>query len=76
MKRTILAPCNCDAWHTSIPQIDAAQSVAFSHGMRYTGGLFLYCPFCGKQRGTMDVDFPEPPTEEATLPVEKLKEKT
>lgn len=39
--------CDCEGWTKGIEQIDAAISMQYIHGFEYTGGAFVYCPWCG-----------------------------
>lgn len=45
-----LKPCDCVEYQEGMPQIIGAQCLANNHGMKYTGRIFLYCPWCGKKR--------------------------
>ncbi len=38
--------CNCDGYLESMPQIESAQILAYTHGLKYTGMPFIYCPWC------------------------------
>ena len=39
----------CDEYNEARRQLDGFIMEGFTHGMRYTGGVFRYCPFCGKK---------------------------
>lgn len=39
---------NCKEWKEGMTSITAAQLLAHNHGMKYTGKIFKYCPWCGK----------------------------
>ena len=41
--------CDCTDWKISFPQIVSAQLFAYTHGHRYTGKPFRYCPWCKKR---------------------------
>jgi hypothetical protein len=41
--------CDCELWDVGIKQITQAQSLGWTHGYKYTGGAFVYCPWCGKK---------------------------
>lgn len=41
--------CTCREWKQSWPQIHCAQVLASIHGDEYTGTIFKYCPWCGKE---------------------------
>ena len=41
--------CDCEDWQTGMSQIASAQTLAWTHGQRYTGVVFRYCPWCGKK---------------------------
>jgi len=41
--------CDCRAWKISWPQIESAQILAWTHGNRYTGTAFKFCPWCGQK---------------------------
>lgn len=43
-----LLQCNCPGWVKSQPQIDSAQTLAFIHGIPYTGDRYLFCPWCAR----------------------------
>lgn len=45
-----LMPCICQGWRVGMPQVEAAQVLHTYHGNPYTGGPFLYCPWCGERR--------------------------
>lgn len=47
---TKLKPCECSGWQNGMPQIIGAQCLADNHGIKYTGGTFLFCPWCGTKR--------------------------
>ena len=38
---------NCIEWEDGIRQISGAQSLAYIHGVKYTAGIFRFCPWCG-----------------------------
>ncbi len=42
-----LLRCTCTNYRLSMSQIEAAQVLAYTHGSRYTGAVFLFCPWCG-----------------------------
>lgn len=42
--------CDCKDWDYSMKQINSAQVLAYTHGARYDGQVFKFCPFCGKER--------------------------
>jgi len=39
--------CSCDRWNTNIKHIDDAFVMLATHGVRYAGEQFVYCPWCG-----------------------------
>ena len=39
--------CTCENYVESMPQIESAQILAYTHGIKYTGDIFVYCPWCG-----------------------------
>ena len=41
--------CDCIDWVNSLEQIIGAQTLAWTHGMEYTGTVVKYCPWCGKK---------------------------
>ncbi len=41
--------CDCDGFTKSMDQIIGAQELAWIHGWRYTGDIFSFCPWCGKE---------------------------
>ena len=41
--------CECDKWKRSMEQIDNYFMLGWTHGMRYTGDEFIYCPWCAKE---------------------------
>lgn len=41
--------CTCEGWKTSMPQIESAQILANARGIEYTGLVFNFCPWCGKE---------------------------
>ena len=41
--------CSCDKWQQGMTQIDAFIMLGFTHGYKYAGEPFVYCPWCGKQ---------------------------
>lgn len=45
-----LKQCECDGWQKGMDQVIGAQCLADNHGIKYTGGIFAYCPWCGKKR--------------------------
>lgn len=45
-----LLDCDCDGWKNGMRQINGAIVLAYAHGSVYTGGKFLFCPWCGKKR--------------------------
>jgi len=47
---TKLLCCNCPGWTQSMTQIDGAQMFCATRGMKYTGDVFKYCPWCGARR--------------------------
>ncbi len=40
--------CRCKEYLNSMSQIEQAQILAYTHGIRYTGKPFVYCPWCGQ----------------------------
>ena len=48
-KKNTYVECICKGWKTGMGQISSAQVLAFNHGMKYTGKIFSYCPWCGKK---------------------------
>lgn len=48
--------CTCDGWKKSNKQIESAQILAYTHGMKYTGDTMVYCPWCGKLLEKLNVD--------------------
>jgi len=49
--KTITDRCNCKEWKRGIDQIDGFIGFAATHTFiaKYTGGVFRYCPWCGKK---------------------------
>lgn len=41
--------CKCQEWQDSFPQIVGAQSLAWAHGIVYTGAVMRICPWCGER---------------------------
>jgi hypothetical protein len=41
--------CTCKDWKESLPQINGAITLADLHGMKYTGKVFVFCPWCRKK---------------------------
>ena len=41
--------CDCEDWQYGMKQLDGFIMFGFTHGYKYTGGPFVYCPWCGKQ---------------------------
>lgn len=41
--------CACDYWEQGMTQIDGFIMLGFSHGYRYSGRPFSYCPWCGQK---------------------------
>lgn len=39
----------CKEWNEGMPQILSEWSLAFLHGMKYTGPIWGYCPWCGQK---------------------------
>jgi len=39
--------CDCEDWNVSNPQIESAQTLAWAHGLYYTGAVMRFCPWCG-----------------------------
>ena len=48
--------CDCEGWKQSCPQIDVIMTLAWSHGVPYTGKVFVYCPWCGKRLAETDTE--------------------
>lgn len=40
--------CDCPDWEASANQIFNAQSIHSANGIKYTGEVFKFCPWCGK----------------------------
>lgn len=38
--------CNCNGYIGSMPQIESAQVLAYTQGLKYTGEVFKFCPWC------------------------------
>jgi len=41
--------CTCDKWEIGRGQIDGFIAFGSIHRMKYTGGTFKFCPWCGKE---------------------------
>lgn len=41
--------CDCEVFEDSMDQIGEAQMLAWQHGCKYTGAVFVFCPWCGKE---------------------------
>ena len=41
--------CKCDGWVKSIIQLESAQTIAATHGWRYEGEFYQFCPWCGSK---------------------------
>ena len=41
--------CNCKKWEVGEPQLRSFTSLAWTHGLYYTGATFSFCPWCGKK---------------------------
>jgi hypothetical protein len=41
--------CTCDEWKEGRKQLDGFITFGFIHRMKYTGGTFKFCPWCGKE---------------------------
>ena len=48
--------CDCADWQKCSPQIDAIMTLAWNHGIQYTGKVFVYCPWCGKRLAETDTE--------------------
>ena len=48
--------CDCKDWERGMTQLDGFIMFGFTHGYKYTGGPFVYCPWCGKQIRDIDPD--------------------
>jgi hypothetical protein len=53
--------CDCPDYTVSNPQIEAAQIMAWTHGMEYTGAVMRFCPWCGRPLFPHPGPRPEPP---------------
>ena len=40
--------CDCEGWKSSANQIFGSQTLAWTHGISYTGKIWKFCPWCGK----------------------------
>jgi hypothetical protein len=40
--------CNCGDWKIGMEQIEGAQMFAATRGIKYTGPIFAFCPWCGE----------------------------
>ena len=50
--------CKCEEWNKYIDAMRVFYTLAHSHGIKYDGPQFKFCPFCGKWWGlTASVDF-------------------
>jgi len=43
--------CLCEDWKISANQIFNAQIIHANNGIKYTGKVFKYCPWCGLELG-------------------------
>ena len=50
MNERRLKGCDCDEWDKGVESLNGAISLAWAHGIEYTGSMFKYCPWCGKKR--------------------------
>ena len=41
--------CTCNDWIRGTEEIDGQMDFCHAHGIKYTGPLFRYCPWCGKR---------------------------
>jgi hypothetical protein len=41
-------PCECQDWKVGEPQLRSFTTLAWTHGMKYTGEKFRWCPWCGR----------------------------
>lgn len=48
--------CDCEKWENSWPEIESAQTLAWSHGTNYTGDIFEFCPWCGEELKRIEED--------------------
>ena len=55
--------CDCKDWEYGMTQLDGFIMFGFTHGYKYAGKPFVYCPWCGKQ--IKDTPPPPSPEEEA-----------
>jgi len=39
--------CNCKEWIEGIAQLNDMCYIGQIHGIPYTGGPFMFCPYCG-----------------------------
>lgn len=46
--------CNCDEWKKGRKALDSITVFAWTHGMKYTGGPFKFCPWCGTKLIDLD----------------------
>lgn len=48
--------CKCEDYKNGIKEIEGSLEWAFAHGREYKGGVFKYCPWCGKKLKRIDLD--------------------
>lgn len=41
--------CTCDGWEKGYPEFDKFIMLGFSHGIFWQGGVWEFCPWCGKR---------------------------
>ena len=59
--------CDCKDWQHGMTQLDGFIMFGFTHGYKYAGRPFVYCPWCGKQIKDADPPPPEKNTNQATI---------
>ena len=44
-----LVVCDCADWKKGIEELKKCIVISTKHGEKYEGGLFRWCPWCGKK---------------------------
>ena len=50
--------CECELWQENYPQLQAITMSAHIHGVKYSGVLFSFCPWCGRNLTPRAADAP------------------
>ncbi len=47
-RESVTKNCDCDTWLKNIDKINSLFVLAWTHGIKYDGDKFEWCPWCGK----------------------------